>query len=117
MRSLRALILEDSADDCELVLLELKRGGYDVAWERVATAQEMLGSLDRGPWDLVLSDFQMPGFGALDALRLYKEKGLDLPFIIVSGTIDEEEAVEAFKAGAHDFVTKQKLARLCAAVA
>ena len=113
---LRALIVEDNENDCQLVLRELRHGGYDVAWERVQTTEAMAGALDRGGWDIILSDFRMPAFSAPAALALCRSRGLDLPFIIVSGTIGEEQAVESLKAGAHDFLLKQKLARLCPAV-
>jgi two-component system cell cycle sensor histidine kinase/response regulator CckA len=115
--SLRVLILEDNADDCDLVVRELRRGGYEVDWERVNDAAAMASALSRKPWDLILSDFSLPTCSALEALALYKQHGLDIPFIIVSGSIDEAHAVEALKAGAHDFVTKHNFARLCPAIA
>jgi signal transduction histidine kinase len=114
---LRVLIVDDSADDATLLVLALEREGYDPAYERVATAPAMSEALARRQWDVVLSDYTMPSFGALMALELLHQTGLDLPFIIISGTIDEAMAVGALKAGAHDFVVKGNLARLVPAIA
>ena len=113
---LRALIVEDSEDDTQLVLAELLRGGYDVTWERVETAEAMRAALARQRWDIVIADYTMPDFSGLAALELLKASGKGLPFIIVSGTIGEELAVAAMKAGAHDYIMKSKLARLVPAV-
>jgi two-component sensor histidine kinase len=113
---LRILLVEDSATDAKLVLQELERAGRRVQFERVETATAMRAALLREPWDLVISDWSLPTFSAPAALRILTESGLDLPFIIVSGTIGEETAVEAMRAGAHDFVLKDKLARLGPAV-
>jgi len=113
---LRILFIEDSPDDVELSLRELKRSGYEVEFERVQTAEAMLAALESKPWDLILCDFSMPHFDAPRALELLKASGLDLPFIIVSGTIGEETAVTAMKAGAHDFLVKGSLARLIPAI-
>jgi signal transduction histidine kinase len=115
-RPLRALILEDSEMDAEILVRELRSGGRDVAHRRVQTAREMRTALAEEPWDLVLSDFSMPGFNALVGIGVLKETGLDIPFIIVSGTIGEETAVEALKSGAHDFFVKGRLGRLLAAI-
>jgi cyclic di-GMP phosphodiesterase len=113
---LRVLIVEDCEDDAELLLRELRRGGYDPVFERVETSQAMGTALARQDWDLVLADYGMPQFSGLAALALLQERGLDLPFIVVSGTIGEETAVAAMKAGAHDCLVKGKLARLVPAV-
>ncbi|MBI2843287.1 MAG: response regulator [Armatimonadetes bacterium] len=113
---LRILIVEDSEDDTMLLVRELKRGGYDLTYERVDTKEAMSAALDRQTWDVIISDYVMPGFGGLDALKLAKERSLDLPFIVVSGKIGEETAVEAMKAGAHDYIMKDNLARLVPAV-
>ena len=113
---LRVLIVEDSQDDAVLLLRALRRGGYDVVTERVETAADMNAALDRAEWDAVLSDYTMPHFSALDALAVLKNRQLDIPFIIVSGTIGEETAVNAMKAGAQDFLTKASLARLVPAL-
>jgi len=109
---LRVLIVEDDERDAALMLHELQRGDYDVTYERVDTPEAMTAALENHPWDLVLSDFTMPRFSAPAALSLVKERALDLPFIIVSGTIGEEAAVTSLRAGAHDFVVKGALARL-----
>ena len=114
---LRVLIVDDSADDARLLVLALEREGYEPAYERVMTAPAMSDALARRQWDVVLSDYTMPSFGALNALALLHQTGLDLPFIIISGTIDEAMAVGALKAGAHDFVVKGNLARLVPAIA
>lgn len=113
---LRALIVEDSEDDAILMLQELRRGGYAPDFERVDTAEAMSAALDKNTWDIVISDYVMPHFSGLAALNLLKEKGLDLPFIIVSGKIGEDIAVEAMKAGAHDYIMKGNTARLIPAV-
>ena len=115
-RPLRVLIVEDSEDDAVLLVRELERGGYEVACERVETAAEMVEALAAREWDAVLSDFSMPSFSAPAALAILHASGRDLPFIIVSGTIGEDVAVAAMKAGAHDYLTKRSLARLVAAV-
>src|SRR5258708_20569702 len=113
----RVLIVDDSSDDAILVVLALKREGYDPDFERVTTAEAMRAALAEREWDVVLSDYTVPAFGALPALALLHELELDLPFIIMSGTIDETMAVDALRAGAHDFVLKGKLARLAPAIA
>jgi PAS domain S-box-containing protein len=115
-RTLRVLVIEDSQDDAELVAGELRRGGWDVSFERVETAEAMAAALDRGGWDLFVSDYRMPRFRAPEALALCQQRGLEVPFIVVSGTIGEEQAVEVLKAGAHDFFLKDRLARFCVAV-
>jgi len=113
---LRVLIVEDSEEDVELIVLELKRGGYDPEFRRVDTAEGLLRALDEEAWDLVLSDFSMPRFSVSEALALLRQQEADLPFVIVSATIGEEAAVEAMKAGAHDYVLKHRLGRLVPAV-
>ncbi len=113
---LRALLVEDSDDDAQLLLHELRRAGYDASYERVETAAAMQEALARKHWDIVLSDYRMPQFNGLAALEILKKSGLDLPFIIVSGTIGEDVAVAAMKAGAHDYLIKGKLARLGPAI-
>jgi two-component system cell cycle sensor histidine kinase/response regulator CckA len=115
-RPLRVLIVEDTEADAELLLLELERGGFDVTSTRVQTATTMKRELETRTWDLVVSDYSMPAFDAPGALAVLKESGLDLPVIVVSGTIGEESAIGALKAGAHDFIVKGKMARLLPAV-
>jgi two-component system cell cycle sensor histidine kinase/response regulator CckA len=115
-RSLRVLLVEDVDADAVLVVRELKRGGYEPQWERVEDGPTMREALQRRPWDLVLSDWSLPHFSALAALDLLKEEKLDTPFVIVSGTVGEETAVSALRAGALDFVLKDKLSRLVPAI-
>lgn len=114
--ALQILIVEDSENDALLLELELQRAGYQTVCHRVDTAAAMGAALDRQRWDVVIADYVMPMFNGLAALALVREKGLDLPFIIVSGHITEDTAVAAMKAGAHDYVMKDKLARLGPAV-
>jgi two-component system, cell cycle sensor histidine kinase and response regulator CckA len=114
---LRVLLIEDSDNDAALLLRTLRRGGYAVTMERVETAEAMRAALARQAWDLVLSDYSLPRFTGPAALHLLQGEGIDLPFIIVSGTIGEETAVAAMKAGAHDFLMKGQLTRLLPAVA
>jgi diguanylate cyclase (GGDEF)-like protein len=114
--SLHALIVEDSEPDTELLLDQLRRAGYDMIWERVETADVMSAALDRQPWDIVIADYTMPQFRGIDALLLLQEKGLDIPFIMLSGTIGEDIAVAAMKAGAHDYIMKSNTARLVPAI-
>lgn len=113
---LRILLVEDSPDDAELLLHELRRGGYEPSFERVACAEAMRAALKKPDWELVISDYVMPGFGGLEALELFKETALDVPFIIVSGHIGEEIAVGAIQAGADDYLMKDRLGRLVAAI-
>jgi PAS domain S-box-containing protein len=113
---LRLILVEDSEDDAALLVRELRRGGFVPEVERVETAEAMRAALDRGSWDLVVADYSLPRFNAPGALAVLKERHLDLPFIIVSGTIGEETAVNAMKAGAHDFFMKGNLARLAPAI-
>jgi two-component system cell cycle sensor histidine kinase/response regulator CckA len=114
--AIHALIVEDSAPDTELLVRELERGGYDVTYERVETAQAMEAALAKSAWDVVLSDYDLPRFSGPAAFTVLRATGLDLPFIIISGTIGEEVAVNALKAGAHDFLVKGRLARLIPAI-
>ncbi len=113
---LSLLMIEDSERDAELILMELERGGLKVDYERVETAEGMREALARRSFDLVLSDYRLPAFSGLMALEVFKSSGLDIPFIIVSGTIGEETAVTALRAGANDFVVKGRLARLIPAI-
>jgi PAS domain S-box-containing protein len=113
---LRILLVEDSEDDAELMLRQLRRSGYDPIATRVATAEKMNEALDAGTWDIIISDYVMPGFGGPEALQVFHQRSLDIPFIIVSGHIGEELAVSAMKAGADDYLMKDRLGRLVPAV-
>ena len=108
---IRVLILEDSASDAELMLRELRKAGLDPTWERVETEQDFAARLTP-ELDLILSDHALPQFGSSAALQLVRARGLDVPFIIVSGTIGEDIAVEAMRNGAHEYLLKDRMARL-----
>jgi phosphoserine phosphatase RsbU/P len=114
MKPLRVLMVEDSEDDALLVGLELRRGGYAAEVRRVESPEALRAALAE-PWDVVVSDYALPGFDGLAALRMVRELS-ELPFVLVSGTIGEERAVEALKSGAGDFVPKQNLSRLVPAI-
>jgi len=111
-QAIRVLLVEDSEDDALLALDALRGGGFEPSAQRIASAAEMRTALGETTWDLILSDYRLPEFNALDAFAIYREFGLDIPFVIVSGVIGEETAVAAMKAGVHDYVSKDNLARL-----
>ncbi len=113
---LSVLLVEDSEDDAMLLLRKLEHSGYEPMFKRVDTAAGMNAALDQQMWDLVICDYSMPQFSAPAALKLLKQSGRDLPFIIVSGSIGEDIAVAAMKAGAHDYIIKGNLARLAPAI-
>jgi two-component system cell cycle sensor histidine kinase/response regulator CckA len=115
-RSLRVLIVDDSETDALLTLQELRRGGYEVVSALVQDAAAMVEALEGPAWDIVICDWSMPRFSALGALSVVRDRRLDLPFLVVSGTIGEETAITALQAGAHDFVVKGKLTRLLPAI-
>ncbi|MGH7438378.1 MAG: response regulator, partial [Polyangiaceae bacterium] len=115
-RPLRLLMVEDSEDDARLLLRELDRGGYRVSFERVQTGHAMRSALQNGPWDMIISDCGMPQFNAMTALSIARTESSDIPFIVLSGTLDEDDAVEVLRAGANDFLTKQRMTRLLPAV-
>jgi signal transduction histidine kinase len=115
-KPLKALIVEDNERDAAILMRELNRGGYALESERVDTAEALNAALDRQAWDIVFSDYSMPRFSAPAALSLVRDRGFDVPFIIVSGTIGEDTAVEAMRAGANDFMAKGAMARLLPAI-
>jgi sigma-B regulation protein RsbU (phosphoserine phosphatase) len=115
-KPLKVLIVNDSEDDALLLSLELKRGGFQVNYRRVDTERDMIKALKSEIWDLVISGYTMQNFSGLDALKVLKWQGVDLPFIVISDKVGEEIAVEAMKAGANDYILKDKLARLVPAV-
>src|SRR5256885_15848534 len=111
-RPIRVLIVEDSENDTLLIVERLERSGFDPVWKRVETAASLRAALAGQSWDIAFSDHSMPGFGSRDALAVVKEQGLDVPFVILSGAIREEDAVAAMQAGAVDYVRKDNLTRL-----
>ncbi len=113
---LKILIVEDCEADALLLVSHLRKAGYDPCFERVWSAEQVTESLSRGPWDLIVSDYSMPGFNGLAAMEMVKEDGTDAPFILVSGTVGEERAVSALKAGASDYILKDNLKRLVPAI-
>lgn len=116
MRSLRLLHIEDSEDDSLLLRRHLTRAGYDLQWECVDTLPALEQALERQRWDVIISDYVMPQFSAPAALNALKKRNLDIPFIILSGAIGERTAVAAMRAGAHDYLMKDNLARLVPAI-
>ncbi len=115
-KPIHVLIVEDSEDDALMEVRELKRGGYTPIFERVETSESMRTALDKGKWDVILADYSLPSFSAPVALRLMQEMRLDLPFIIVTGTVTDDMAVAAMKSGAHDYIVKGNLKRLVPAI-
>ncbi len=113
---IRVLIAEDSEDDALLIIRELRIGGFAPETQRVDAAADMQAALETTPWDLIITDHNMPGFDSHEALALAKQNDPNIPFILVSGSIGEEVAVDAMKAGAHDYVMKDNLARLLPAI-
>ena len=114
---LKVLIVENSENDALLIADCLGDAGYAVNWDRVETARELSHALaGTDTWDLILSDYTMPGFGGLEALKIYQASGLDIPFILVSGSIGEERAIEAMHAGVHDYIMKDHTQRLGPAI-
>ena len=116
LQSLRVLMVEDSEDDALLIIRELKKGGYNPVYERVETAAAMKKTLKEKQWDIILSDYKMPKFSGTKAIAVLKETNIDIPLIIVSGAIGEETAVECMRLGAHDYIMKNNLSRLCPAI-
>jgi PAS domain S-box-containing protein len=113
---LQLLIVEDSEDDAELLLMEVRRAGFDPEHERVDTAEALKAALERRSWDIILADFSLPRFSGSDALKIVRERGLETPYIFVSGSIGEDTAVAAMKAGAQDYLIKGNLRRLGPAI-
>ena len=109
---IRVLIIEDNTDDSILEIDEIKRGGFDIVYEQIETRAAMREALRNKSWDFIISDYSLPQFSGLDALNELKESGLDIPFVLISGTIGEDTAVAAMKAGAHDYIMKNNLSRL-----
>ncbi|HKW30152.1 MAG TPA: PAS domain S-box protein [Verrucomicrobiae bacterium] len=116
IRLLHVLIVEDSENDLKLLLEELHQRGYEAVHERVQNSAELTSALDRHAWDVVLSDYVLPQFSGPAALKLLRARGLDVPFIVISGTYGEEAAVDMMKAGASDYIVKNNLSRLVPAI-
>jgi signal transduction histidine kinase len=113
---LRTLLVEDNPNDAELVLMELRRAGREPIARRVETAAQMIAALAENTWDVIISDYSLATFDAPAAFSLVRERNLDIPFIVVSGTAGEDKAVDAMRAGVHDFLFKGQLRRLVAAI-
>lgn len=113
---LRVLIVEDSKIEAKFTVNLLKKNGYSVVHERVETEEEMVAALEEHKWDIIISDYQMPDFDGMRALQVFQRYDLDIPFILVSGKIGEETAVDLMKTGAHDYIMKGNTARLVPAV-
>ncbi len=109
---LRVLIIEDSEDDLKLIVLALERAGFSITYERVQTAEELREALISDPWHLVVSDYSLPELNAPTALEVLRELDPDLPFVVVSGTLEEEMASDLLQMGVSDYVLKRNLARL-----
>lgn len=116
MKTLYVLIIEDLEDDALLILRELKKGGFDPVYRLVENREDMIDAMKDDRLELILCDYQLPQFNAKEALCIYKECGKDIPFIVISGAVGEEIAVELMKSGAHDYVMKHNLIRLVPAI-
>src|SRR5262245_22416717 len=114
---LSVLLVDDSENDAFFVSRALERAGYELYTKRVDTPEAMAAALQEHTWDVILADFSMPHFSGPQALEVLQKAALDVPFVLVSGTVGEETAVAMMKAGAHDFVLKDHLGRLAAVVA
>ena len=115
-KSLRVLIIENSEDDALLIIRELKKVGYNPVYERIETAAAMKKSLKEKQWDIIICDHTLPKFNAPSAIAILKKANVDIPIIIVSGTIGEEKAIECMRLGAQDYILKGNLSRLCPAI-
>lgn len=115
MKPIRVLLLEDRMTDVEMMIRELRRAGFAPEWKRVETEVNFLAELKNAP-DIILSDYSMPQFNGLEAAKILRESGLNIPFILISGTVGEDVAVEAMKHGATDYLLKDRIARLGVAV-
>jgi PAS domain S-box-containing protein len=116
LQPLRVLIVEDSEDDCLLVVQQLRRAGFDPEYRRVFTPEAMLEALEGQSWEVIISDYSMPRFSGPAALELYQQKEIDIPFLVVSGTVGETLAVDTMIRGAHDYLMKDRLDRLGPAI-
>ncbi len=117
IKTLRALIVDDSEDDTLLIARELRHSGYEVVFDRVDTPHGMKDALEHKQWDVILVDYKMPHFTGIEALKIAREKNPDIPFILVSGVIVEEMVVEAMRRGANDCIKKDNIERLTPTIA
>lgn len=114
---INVLIIEDSEPDARLLMRELRKADFEPTYTRVETPEDMRSVLEKSDWDLVIADYTMPHFSGTDALKILNESGREIPFILVSGTVPEDIAIEMMKSGAQDFIMKHELSRLAPAVA
>src|SRR5208337_88463 len=112
-QSLQVLMIDDSENDVLLIIRQLKKGGYNPVYERVETAAAMKKALKEKQWDIILCDYKMPKFNAPSAIAVLKSANIDIPLIIVSGTIGEDVAIECMRLGAHGYIMNGNLSRLC----
>jgi response regulator RpfG family c-di-GMP phosphodiesterase len=111
--TLRVLVIEDSVDDAALMVRELKQAnGFDIVYERVDNEKDMRAAIEKKSWDIVICDYNLPGFGAERALAILEEMDLSIPFILVSGVVSEEVVNRMVRRGAHDYISKDVMARL-----
>jgi len=110
--ALKVLMVEDSDNDAFLAVDRLRRAGYDLTYQRVETEPDLKDALAREKWDLILSDYNLPCLGALQALQICKDLGPDIPFVVMSGSIGEEAVAELLRSGAHDYVSKDRASGL-----
>jgi CheY-like chemotaxis protein len=115
-KRLSILIVEDSESDTELIIRQFQKANYDITYERVETDDQMMAAIEKQSWDLVIADYSLPEFNAPAALAILQKSGLDIPFVVVSGAIGEETAIEIMKAGAHDYIMKNNMSRLVPAI-
>jgi putative two-component system response regulator len=116
VHALRVLMIDDSEDDVQLTIRELKKGKYDLFYERVENADAMKKALLHKEWDIILCDYNMPDFNAVSAITLLQKEDIDIPVIIISGSANTEEIIECIRLGAHDYFMKGNLSRLCPAI-
>ena len=115
-KRLSILIVEDSESDTELIIRQFQKANYDITYERVETDDQMMAAIEKRSWDLVIADYSLPEFNAPAALAILQKSGMDIPFVVVSGAIGEETAIEIMKAGAHDYIMKNNMSRLVPAI-
>jgi len=113
---IRLLLVEDSEDDAKLLIRTLDRAGYTTEFARVETPDSLNAALEQHSWDAVIADYALPGFNGIQALRAVRTRGLDIPFIMVSGEISDEMGARAMQSGAHDYLMKDNLSRLVPAL-